>query len=135
MAQHTHKELFLDSLNRCAADNGFISAFYKRFLNSSDEVRRKFRFTDFKKQEAMLLGSLRLIAGATAGDSEALHELRERATTHDRYHLNIKAELYDLWLAAIVDTAKEFDPQWSAEVEESWHTILGHVVQHMVRHY
>jgi hypothetical protein len=44
----------------------------------------------------MLRRSLKLSAGATEGESAALAELKERAETHDRNHLDIKPELYDL---------------------------------------
>ena len=51
------KDLFLDSLNRCAASDNFIPAFYDRFLASSDEVQAKFEDTDFTVQNRMLLRS------------------------------------------------------------------------------
>lgn len=44
----------------------------------------------------MLLRSLKLVAGATAGEPKSLREIRQRAETHDRYHLNIEPEHYDL---------------------------------------
>ncbi len=42
-------------------------------------------------------------------ESAALAELKERVETHDRNHLDIKPELYDLWLESLVLTAQEFD--------------------------
>ena len=83
----------------------------------------------------MLLNSLRLIAGATAGESAALRELKERAKTHDRYHLNISPELYEFWRHAIMATAAEYDEQWDEAVEKAWRSILDHVIKHMVKHY
>lgn len=47
--QITPKELFLKSLDRCVDDEGFIPSFYENFLSSSEEIARKFRFTDFAK--------------------------------------------------------------------------------------
>ena len=99
------KDCFLESVNRCAGCAGFLPAFYHRFLSSSHEVREKFQDTDFEQQNRMLLRSLRLSAGATAGRPESLRELRDRAETHDRHHLNIEPRLYDLWLKSIIDTA------------------------------
>ena len=135
MDEPTPKEQFLKSLERCSASDRFIPAFYDRFLSSSDEVKHKFRFTDFEHQNKMLLRSLQLCAHATVGLPEALREINERATTHDRHHLNIEPRLYDLWLAAIIETAREFDPQWDESVEASWRRILGHAIQHMIRQY
>lgn len=129
------REVFLKSLERCVADREFIPAFYARFIATSDEVREKFKNTDFEQQTRMLVRSLRLAAGATAGNPESLRELRERATTHDRNHLDIAPHLYSLWLAALMETACKHDVLWNAAIEEAWEIILGHVIDHMIAHY
>ena len=129
------KERFLSSLDRCSNHESFIPSFYERFLGHSKEIREKFAHTDFDKQNQMLLRSLRLSAGATAGQPESLREIRERAETHDRHHLNIEPRLYDTWLTTVVNTAREFDPEWDDTIEEAWKTVLGHVISLMIRHY
>lgn len=83
----------------------------------------------------MLRRSLEMCATATQGEAEALYELNERATTHDRHHLNIEPRFYDIWLETIIATAREFDDQWTDAIEAAWRRILGHVVQHMIRKY
>ncbi len=135
MNDRTPKDRFLDSLDRCAESEKFIPAFYARFIAASDEIGEKFKDTDFERQNRMLLRSLRLAAGATAGDSNALRELTERAETHDRHHLDIAPRLYDYWLSALIETASEFDGQWNDTIEEAWLSTLGHVINHMKRHY
>ncbi len=135
MDQHAPKDVFLQSLKRCSESQDFIPVFYKRFIGASDEVRDKFRFTDFENQNRMLHRSLELCAGATSGEPEALREIHERTTTHDRYHLNIEPRFYDLWLDAVIETASKFDEKWDKGIEDTWRRILGHVVEHMVRRY
>ena len=131
----THRVVFLESLDRCIANGEFLDSFYRRFIDSSEEIRKKFRFTDFEKQHDMLLNSLKLSAGATDGESQSLQDLRERAESHDRYHMDIKPELYEFWLASIIQTASECDEQWDDYVEESWRTILDFVIARMIKHY
>ena len=70
-----------------------------------------------------------------AGEFKSLRELRERAETHDRNHLDIKPELYELWLDAMIKTAREYDNQWNDDIENAWHIILGHVINHMTKYY
>jgi hemoglobin-like flavoprotein len=135
MDEPTPKLQFLQSLERCTRDAGFLPAFYARFLATSEEIRNKFLFTDFAHQNAMLLHSLRLAAAATDGDHEALKELHERAETHDRDHLNIEPRLYTVWLRAVIDTAKQFDGDWTDDLEATWRRILGYVTNYMIRHY
>jgi len=126
---------FLKSMDRCAKSKDYIAAFYKHFLATSDEVREKFQHTDFNHQNRMLLLSLRLAAGAVAGKPEALREIRERAETHDRHHLNIEPRLYEAWRSALIETSRQFDNQWDDEIEKAWHMILGHVIHHMIKYY
>ena len=133
--EETPKDRFLHSLDRCTADENFIPTFYGRFLSSSDEIRAKFVLTNFKKQNEMLLRSLTLAAGATAGERASLREIRERAETHDRHHLNIEPRLYEIWLDSVIGVASEFDPEWNETVEEASQTILGYVVKHMIKFY
>ncbi len=135
MVETTPKEIFRKSLERCTQSSEFIPTFYDRFVASSPEVRRKFAHTDFAKQNKMLLRSLKLAAAATAGDSEGLREITERAESHDRHHLNIKAHLYELWRTALLETARRFDKQWDTATEAAWKTILGHVIRRMIKFY
>jgi hemoglobin-like flavoprotein len=129
------KDSFLTSLARCQARPRFIPEFYGRFLASSPEVAAKFRFTDFTRQQHMLLRSLELCAAATAGNPDGLAELTARADTHSRAHLNIEPQLYDLWLQAAIETASECDPDWNGEIEAAWRTIVHFAIHHMTMRY
>ncbi len=129
------KEHFLQSLDRCCHDENFIPSFYERFLASSDEVKSKFQNTDFEEQNQKLIRSLRLAADATSGLPEALREVRERAETHDRHHLNIKPHFYDVWLESVIETASDYDMEWSEQIEAAWRKTLGHVIEHMIKFY
>ena len=135
MNQMPPRSCFLDSLKRCNESPEFISAFYKRFLSSSEDIRYLFRNTDFARQEMMLRDSLALIADATEGDTWGLIHLRERARSHSRAHLNIEPRFYELWLDACIDTAEAHDPQWSPDIEQAWRLILGYGIKEMTRYY
>ena len=128
-------ELFLDSLERCAKSKKFIPAFYNRFLSASDDISDKFRHTDFERQNQMLLRSLRLAALAAEGQPEGLRDIRERAVSHDRQHLDIEPRLYNFWRTALIETSRQFDDQWNDDIEEAWLTILEHVISQMIKHY
>ena len=97
--------VFQQSLARCLEDDQFLASFYERFLGASEEIRLKFADTDFPAQHRMLERSLRLSAAAAEGDRAALQEINERAVSHDHEHLDIRPELYELWLDAIIVTA------------------------------
>ncbi len=135
MEERTHKDYFLASLARCSADEQFIPRFYDRFLSSSEGIKEKFESADFERQNIMLLRSLQLAAGATSGDPASLKEIQERGETHDRSHLNIEPSFYELWLESVIQTAREFDTEWTPPIEEAWREILGFVINRMVKAY
>ncbi len=125
------KFFFMESLNRCIEKKDFFDLFYKKFMGSSEEIAAKFSKTNFKKQHVMLLRSLRLAADATEGIPSGLRELKERALTHNRDHLDIKPELYTLWLEAIIEAARKCDRDWDSDIEYAWRKTLGFVIEYM----
>jgi PAS domain S-box-containing protein len=125
--------VFLHSLERCNENADFIPLFYQRFMASSPEIAERFRLTDFGKQNQMLLRSLELAASAMQG--KGMQELRERAKSHDRYHLIIRPELYECWLEELIATARECDREWNENIESAWRKILGYVIACMQARY
>ena len=130
-------DAFLASLKRCLGAPGFLTGFYERFTGSSEEVREKFRGVDMKRQERMLADSLYVVAVAVQGEegSVARGDLPRLAERHSRRDLDIRPELYDLWVRCLVETAREHDPRWTVEVEAAWRETLAFGVEHMRRGY
>jgi hypothetical protein len=120
-------EVFRASLKRCLEKPDFLLDFYGTFMASSDEIRDKFRNTDFKKQTEVLADSLWAMAVAAQGEpgSPALRDLPRLAERHSRRDLDIRPELYDDWLDSLVATAKRHDPMFSPEVADAWRATLA----------
>jgi len=119
-------DLFLQSLRRCLAVPAFLEGFYDRFVGSSEEVREKFRGVDLKRQVRMLEDSLYVVAVAAQGaeGSPARGALPWLAERHSRRDLDIRPELYDLWIACLVETARAHDPEFGPEIEAAWRETL-----------
>lgn len=119
-------ELFLASLKRCLGAPGFLAAFYDRFTGSSPEVREKFRGVDLKGQARVLEDSLYVVAVAVQGEEGSLArgDLPRLAERHSRRDLDIRPELYDLWIQCLVETARSHDPQWSEDIAAAWRETL-----------
>ena len=120
-------EVFRASLKRCLAKPEFLLDFYGIFMASSDEVREKFKNTDLKRQTEVLADSLWVMANvaASAKGGAAWDSLPRLAEKHDRAHLDIRPELYDVWLNALVETARRHDPLFSAQIESDWRETLA----------
>lgn len=127
--------LFNDSLQRCYGKPGFIDRFYSLFLKSSDEVAKKFQHTDFKKQRHLIASSLYFMMAASYGKPEGDLHLKRIAELHCRHNLDIRPELYDLWLDCLIRAASEHDSCFDASTERVWRIIMGQGIALMKLHY
>jgi hemoglobin-like flavoprotein len=123
-------EPFNDSLERCLQDSDFLYRFYDLFLGSSDVVAKKFEHTDFLKQ-TRLVGKSLYVMMVPSDDPELALRLERLATRHSRADLDIKPELYDLWLEKLVQSAGEFDPMFDADTETAWRRVLQPGIEYM----
>jgi hemoglobin-like flavoprotein len=113
----------MQSYGRCCASPGFFDAFYQRFLASSPVIRAKFAATDMLAQKHLLrAGILNLVLHAR-GMSDA--KLRALGQSHSREGFDIRPELYDLWLDALLQTVAEHDREVRAEDLTAWREVLG----------
>jgi hemoglobin-like flavoprotein len=127
-------ELFNDSLERCSCEPEFLRRFYTLFLASSDTVAKKFERTDLRKQARLLKTSLYILMLAS-GESERVVHMDRLAKLHSRAELDIKPELYDLWLDRLVQAVKEFDPMFDMETETAWRRMLQPGIEFMKSRY
>jgi hemoglobin-like flavoprotein len=128
---------FKSSLQRCLMNPAFFDSFYELFVGASDEVKEKFKNTDMKRQALMLQDSLFVLAVAAQGgkDSPARYSLPGLAETHGHKGLDIRPELYDVWLDALLEAVKRHDPEHSPEIEEAWRTTLASGIEYMRTHH
>jgi len=131
------RDTFLASLGRCRATAGFLDAFYQRFVGSSDEVRAKFAKTDMMRQVRVLEDTLFVVANAVQGEegSPARGDLPRIAERHSRRDLDIRPELYDLFLECLIVTVRTHDPQFTPEVEAAWRETMGFGIDYMRQRY
>ncbi len=134
-AQEHLTDTFEQSLSRCLCHGDFIGAFYQRFLDSSDDVQRKFAGTDFDRQKLMLKRSLYLMARASLQMEDGLEHLETVARSHSRRQLDVRPSHYELWLDALVNTASDFDPHFSDGVELAWRKTLRPGIDRMIAVY
>ena len=113
----------------------FIQAFYQRFTSASPEVAFRFENTDFTQQVRMLERSLLLMARAVLGEPEGIAHLEGVAASHSKRRLNITPSLYELWLDALIETARDYDTEFDARVESAWKILLGQCVDKMIAVY
>ena len=98
-------DIVMQSYGRCCASNGFFDTFYLHFLTCSAEVRAKFADTDMTAQKQLLRhGILNLVMHARGMPDT---KLRALGCSHARGGLDIRPELYSLWLDALLKAMSE----------------------------
>ena len=112
----------------------FFEAFYKRFIDAAEEVAEKFKHTDMEQQQKMLKRSFYSLLTFYAS-YQADHCLEQIAVKHNRFNLDIQPELYDLWLEILIDTVKDFDPEFSNQIELVWRLVMAPGITYMKFHY
>ena len=130
-------DVFRRSLHRCLGDPSFIESFYERFVGSSEEAREKFKNTDMKRQVRMLEDSLFVLAVAVQSglDNASRGALPGIAERHSSRDLDIKPELYDQWLEALIETASHYDPDFTPQIEKAWRSTLAAGIEYMRSRY
>lgn len=129
MKQQQSEELLTDCLQRCLENDNFLIEFYRRFIDSSDEIKTLFRDTDIEAQQKMMAKSL--MSMISASDENWLNDnyLTELAATHKQR--GIKPEHYELWEESLLATIKDFDDKFSDTTESAWKQVIQRGKQFM----
>ena len=126
----SYTRIFGEQIKIGERGNQFFAAFYRRFVASSEEVAKAFKNTDMHKQQNMLKKSL-LYSINFIASSKNFDALDRIAVSHSKRNYNIKPELYDVWLDCMVATAREFDPEFSDDVELAWRLAFAQTITFM----
>jgi truncated hemoglobin YjbI len=126
---------FNDSHDRCMRDPAFTERFYEILVASSEEVREKFRDTDFKKQRRMIRASFLLAMLMADSKPEGRVHFERMAALHGRRDRDIPPHLYTHWLDSLVEAVRRTDPDFSPRVERVWREMMAPGIQFMKDRY
>ena len=104
-------------------------------MASSEEVAAKFKHTDFRKQKKALRVSLYKMMLVREGNAGADVDLERLAQLHSRRQLDVRPELYELWLDRLIQAVREFDPLFSGETEKAWRNVMRPGIEFMKARY
>ena len=127
----TTLKVFSGSHERCQANPKFLSLFYQKFIISNSEIREKFSNTDMENQKMMLHASLYMIMLATQSNDAASKYLDIVANQHSKSALDIRPELYEIWLETLLETVSIIDPKHNIEVETAWTKVMTYGIDYM----
>lgn len=127
-------QFFMDSLYRVSGEPGrqheFVTRFYDVFIGKTPVIAGYFSDTDMSRQKEMLAQSLHeMVEFSTT--RVASERLRHVALRHSRRERDIAPELYEDWLESLIETVREFDLEFTDEVELSWRVVLSPGIAYM----
>ena len=123
------------SYHRCRVSEKFIDTFYEHFLAKSEEVREKFRDTDFARQKLMLRESLLMLLLVNQNEPGAIQELERLGERHSRRGVDIPPHLYDLWLDALCEAVEKHDPEYKPILDDKWQAAMQPGIKMIVSRY
>ena len=78
----------------------------------------------------MCMQSMTLIT-SFAATMKTSKEFNKVAKAHGKHKLNLPADMYDKWLDCLVDTVKEYDPDFNSQTETAWRVVMAPGIAHM----
>ena len=107
--------------------DAFFEAFYERFTEAPS-IRDMFSSTDMTRQVQMLKKSVfHLVSYYAVG--RPTPELDRLAQLHE--HLRLPADMFDVWMRALIDTASQFDEKFDEATELAWCWALTPALTYM----
>ena len=129
-----YEKIFTDSYERVLITkrdgNSFFESFYDRFMASSDEISKKFENVDMARQREVVRDSLYHMVECY-NSRKINDDIIRIAVMHNKVNLDIRPELYDIWLECLIETAKEFDEEFDKFVELSWRIVMSMGITYM----
>ena len=123
------------SFARCCRNADFIDNFYHRLANEAPAVGPMFAETDMRTQDTLIrAGISHLIDFADRVDG-VRSKIDELGVKHNRHHLDVKPELYESWIEALIQAAAECDDFFDEQVESAWREVLRPGIELMASAY
>ena len=128
-------EVVRASYQRCCTAPDFFEAFYRNFFTACPEAEARFANTDFERQNKLLrhaFGLLLIFPKQPESEPTLLTRLAER---HSRRDLDVHPSLYPLFVNSLVATVKQYDPEFTPEIEDAWRTTVAQGIAYMKSKY
>src|SRR5579864_7090983 len=116
------------------SNSEFFTVFYRLLITTSDEAASKFRNTDMAAQVHVLQSSVAFLLNFFIRNrqDEYLVQVAER---HSKRGVDVRPELYSVWLDCLIETVREFDPKFNGDVATAWRVVFSKGIEFMTSRY
>ena len=119
----------------CEQGDDFFDAFYHRLSEKAPEIGSMFAGVNMRRQNALLRNGIESLLACAEGSSSAQTELLRLGELHGRDRINVPPELYPLWVEALMESLREYDPQHNEMTEPAWREAVSAGIKLMISKY
>ena len=123
------------SFARCTLTDDFLVTFYDFLTGSSEEIKAMFAHTDMSRQRQLLKEGLIYLISYPTGNEFSQQRMAELGNSHNRAGLNVRPELYKLWVDSLTKSIRRHDEQHTPALEAAWRTVLAPGIAAMIALY
>jgi hemoglobin-like flavoprotein len=123
------------SYRRCCEAPEFFPSFYARFFEACPVAKPMFAHTDFERQHRLLRHAIGLLFNFDGKPETEPNILSRVAERHSRRDLNVDPSLYPVFLDSLMAIVKQYDPQFTPELEAAWRQVTAKGVSYMQSKY
>jgi hemoglobin-like flavoprotein len=124
------------SFGRCCIQPDFFDRFYEIFVDSHPGIAPMFAETNMKRQKELLrhgiTTALMMISGKSKSAEQTL--LRIARSHGPEGSVHVGADLYPFWRDSLIACVREFDEEFTPELEREWREAVNRVIQFILEH-
>ncbi|NOG61522.1 MAG: globin [Proteobacteria bacterium] len=88
-----------------------------------------------EQQKIVLHASIQMIMLASQGNKAAIDYLDSIAKLHSKAELDIRPELYDIWLDTLMETVSIIDTNYDKKIDNAWKKVMNYGIEYMKSQY
>ncbi len=126
-----------DSYTRCCTKEEFFTIFYEDFLKKSPEIAPMFAHTDWRQQRKLIKVALKsmILYARDPSEGKVREHMLSIGKSHSRKGLNVKPELYPLWVDSMLFAIGECDPNYTERLRRDWLKVLNPAIELIISQY
>lgn len=119
------------SYQRCLNAEDFFPSFYQHFFEACPVAKPMFARTDFERQHRLLQHAIGLLLSYNLQRQSEPNLLTRVAERHGHNDLNVDPAHYPAFIASLIETVREFDPEFTPETERAWQEATAAGIAYM----
>ncbi len=126
-----------ESYERCQKDDKFFDIFYRILLSKSNDIKDRFTNTDWIRQHNLIKLAIKsaILYAEQPEYSFAYKNIHDIAISHSKSEMNIKPELYPLWLDTLAESVQKCDPEYTDELIINWRKVISPTIDLIISKY